>query len=324
VSRATLSVVLSYAEFDARGDRNLPSLFLDSFAIPADPSRAVRPAPRRTPPPSAPVEIRTSALLDEIAARSARLSPSALESYLQCPFQYFGGKLLRLKSPPPRPEERLDFMTQGTIVHAVLKEWWAARGDIAALFDELFAREAAAKRIPISYQTERARHAMLDDLLRFAEAAEPPLAEVHTEQDFEYALDGVAIFGKIDRIDVAAGGRATVVDYKYSNAQNTKAKLDNDNLLQAPLYLLAAERAFGYTPEAMFYIGLKGAVQRVEWPTDGDWQQRAIDRTLGIVRDIRSGRIEVSPSDPGKCRFCDSADICRVETAAPVAIEVTA
>ena len=45
VSRATLLVTLSYPEFDARGDRNLRSLFLDDWAEPEEAARAVRPAP---------------------------------------------------------------------------------------------------------------------------------------------------------------------------------------------------------------------------------------------------------------------------------------
>lgn len=324
VTRATLSVVLTYPEFNARGDRNLPSLFLECFAIPPDPARSVRPAPRRlsAPPPSP--ELRAPRLLNFIAERTKRLSPSALENFLQCPFQYFAGRLLQLKPAPPRPNERLDFLTQGNIVHAVLAKWWTNRPDIAALFEEVFAAETIRRRIPTNYHSERARNAMLDDLRRFAAAAPPPAAETHIEKEFEYSLDGVIIKGKIDRLDVAPGGRATVIDYKYSNAQNTKAKLQNDNLLQPPLYLLAAIRTFGYAPEAMFYVGLKGGIEEAQWPTGEDWQPRAIARTESIVAEIRSGRIEIAPADPDKCRFCDAQDICRIETTAPVTIEVTA
>ena len=37
---------------------------------------------------------------------------------------------MRLKAAPPRPEERLDFLTQGTIVHEVLATWWNEPQDI--------------------------------------------------------------------------------------------------------------------------------------------------------------------------------------------------
>ena len=67
--------------------------------------------------------------------RTARISPTALETFLQCPFQYFAGRLLRLKGSPGRPGERLDFLTQGGIVHEVLATWWNTRQDIGTLFE---------------------------------------------------------------------------------------------------------------------------------------------------------------------------------------------
>jgi len=33
---------------------------------------------------------------------------------------------------------------------------------------------------------------------------------------------------------------------------------------------------------------------------------------MAIVAAIRSGRMEVAPSDRDKCRYCDFRDVCRV------------
>ncbi len=325
VTRGTLSVTLTFPEFDARGDRNLPSLFLESFALPVDSSRSVRPAPRarvalRSGWTAGAPGVRSAGYLGE---KTARVSPTGLESFLQCPFQYFAGRMLRLQGAPPTPAERLDFLTQGQIVHEVLAAWWAERPDIAALFEAVFLRTAEAGHIPISYQTERARFAMLDDLRRFAAKDDWLRAdyESHTELEFEFALsDSVSVRGKIDRLDVARDGRAVVIDYKYSNAQRIKAKLENENLLQAPLYLMAAERTFGRTPGSMYYVGVKGGVEYAQWEPAGDWIGRTTERTLRVVDDIRGGRIEVAPADVDHCRFCDARDICRIETRQAAAI----
>jgi ATP-dependent helicase/DNAse subunit B len=322
ITRATMSVTLTYPEFDSRGDRNLPSLYLESIAGPRDPSRPVRPAPRNELPPVRPVEICAPVLLQFIREGTARLAPSRLEHYLQCPYRYFGSGLLRLKSPPPRPEKRLDFMTQGSIVHLVLAAWWARQGDIADVFEEVFAREAAAKRIPVSYQTERARNAMLEDLRKFStdQVWDRRKYESRTELEFDFPLDGlVTIHGKIDRLDQTRDGQAVVIDYKYSSAKAIKGRLENDNLLQAPLYLLAAERKFGLKPEAMYYLGIKGKVEYAQWQPGDNWVESAVAKTLRIVEEIRAGRIAVAPADRDNCRFCDSRDICRVETAGPAA-----
>jgi RecB family exonuclease len=207
----------------------------------------------------------------------------------------------------------------------VLATWWNTGQDIGTLFEALFQRKAEENHIPISYQTERARNAMLQDLRKFAAHDHRGRGEYQsrTELDFEFPLsDSVTIRGKIDRLDVAPDGRAVVIDYKYSNAQRTKAKLENENLLQAPLYLMAAERAFGLTPGMMYYIGIKGGVEYAQWDAAGEWVERTTERTLRIVHEIRAGRVEVAPAELDNCRFCDARDICRVETPQAIAVAI--
>ncbi|HEX3743046.1 MAG TPA: PD-(D/E)XK nuclease family protein [Bryobacteraceae bacterium] len=325
VTRATMLATLSFPESDARGERNLRSAFLEGWMVEEHPSVAVRPRPRGAAGKSA-AGIRSPHLLEFVARKTARVSPTSLETYLQCPFQYFGRSLLRLKRSPLRPEERLDFLTQGEIVHEVLARWYADRGDIAALFEEVFARKIDEKQIPGRYHTERLRNAMLDDLIVFTLAPRFPAGQFRSrmEEKFEFALDdSLWISGKIDRLDESPAGGAYVVDYKYSNAQNTRGRRDNPNLLQAPLYLLAVEKFFGLNAAGMYYIGLKGGVAPAGWEAadlDSDWLEQARSRTLAIVEQIRAGRTEVAPADRDKCRFCDCADVCRIEIA-PAAAE---
>jgi ATP-dependent helicase/DNAse subunit B len=339
IARATMLVTLSYPEFDARGDRNLPSLFLEDLGLLAE-SGAGLPAcllgvkkadgpTNGVGTPVRPTEIRTPGLLRWLHDKTALVSPTALESYLQCPFQYFGGKTLRLKTAPARPEERLDFMTQGSIVHATLAEWYAQPQDIAPLFESIFATELEELRIPPGYHVERLRNAMLEDLQAFAEDARWPCGSFQSqmEQPFEFALETVGVRGKIDRLDVAPDGRAYVIDYKYSGPQRTKQRLSDDNLLQAPLYVMAAEKAFGTRPAGMFYVGLKGGVVYAGWsdapvadltaePIPERWLENAEERTLRVVEEIRTGRVEAAPSNPENCRYCDYRDVCRVSLAA--------
>ncbi len=243
-SRATMLVTLSYPEFDARGERNLQSIYLEDILEPPVDSVPVRPAPRAMTEPRGATQIAAPDLLEYLHRKTARLSPTALETFLQCPFQYFTQRLMYLSTAPPRPEERLSFLEQGNIVHAVLAEWWNQPQDIAPLFERIFARRLEEVHIPNGYHTERLRNAMLDDLKRFAaqDVWQRDGWTSQTEIKFAFPLaEGLEISGRIDRLDVAPDGRAFVLDYKYSAAQRVKDKLENPNLLQAPLYMMAAE-----------------------------------------------------------------------------------
>ncbi|SPE33372.1 ATP-dependent nuclease subunit B-like protein [Candidatus Sulfopaludibacter sp. SbA6] len=327
VTRATLLVTLSYPEFDRRGDRNLRSLYLEDLALSTEVSRTVCPQPRSQPTPPRPLEIRAPALLDYLRHKTARLSPTQLEMYLQCPFQYFAGRVLRLKTAPPRPEDRLDFLTQGNIVHEVLATWWANPQDLDALFELVFARHCEEKRVPRGYHAERLRNTMLDDLRAFAADARWPRAgfQSRTEEKFVFPMaEGLDIAGRIDRLDVAPDGRAYVIDYKYSRAQRVKDRHSDDTLLQAPLYMMAAERVLGVKPVGMYYVGLKRGIVYAGWSETqvadlphvalpATWRERAEERTLRVVEEVRAGRVEVAPADADNCRFCDYRDVCRVQ-----------
>ena len=137
ITRATLLATLSYPEFDARGERNLQSIYLEDLVLAPESAQPVRPVLLAQTPAAPAAAIRDDGLLAYVRERTATLSPTALETFLQCPFQYFTTRFLRLKTAPGRPEDRFDFLTQGNIVHAVLAEWWAA--DMAALVKRVFA-----------------------------------------------------------------------------------------------------------------------------------------------------------------------------------------
>jgi RecB family exonuclease len=232
-----------------------------------------------------------------------------------------------LRSAPDTPEERLNFLKQGQIVHEVLAEWWAQPQDITALFERMFARYLLDEHIPPGYHTERLRNSMLDDLLRFTRDSAWPRDAFTSriEQDFTFDLaPGVAVRGRIDRLDTAPGGEAYVIDYKYSRAENVKGKIEDQNLLQAPLYLMAAEQVFGARAAGVFYVGLRTGLVYAGWsesplldaaPMPEQWLDRTRDRALEIVRHIREGHIAIHPAEPDKCIWCDARDLCRVELA---------
>ena len=333
LSRATVSLVLSYPKNDARGEQNLRSLFLDpqDSAISSRPARPEIADGVVTPRSNG---IRAMDLLQIIRQKHAEVRPTALESFLQCPFQFLGRHTLKLEGTPCRPEDRLDFLVRGTIVHGVISEWLKAPGPIDEIFERVFRQVAQAESIPASYLTELLRSRMRNDLRRFVECDRWP-ADYVTEGEVacRFELDGgLAIRCRIDRLIKTPDGRAFVIDYKYT--ADARDKVTNQNLLQGPLYWMAAERGFQLHTAGMYYCSVRDAVEyagwgeRFEWPgkiliqaATPEWLRNAVDRSNQAAQEISSGRIGPAPADLSLCRRCDFKDVCRFESAAAVLAE---
>jgi len=326
LSRATASLFLSYPKNDVRGEQNLRSLFLE----PTEPVAASKPVRLQSVPlePVA-VRIRSADLFTVLADKHREVRPTALESYLQCPFQFFGRHTLKLEGRPANPEERLDFRVAGTIVHTVIAQWVATQAAIEEVFERVFHEVAQGEFIPAGYQTELLRSRMLADLRRFAEIDAWPAGHTsESEQPCQFELDGgLAVRCRIDRVVKCADGRAFVIDYKYSKKKASEYT-GNESLLQGPFYWLAAERALGLRPAGMYYCSLRDRVEYGGWgerlasckagaivPFTPEWLTRAAEQGLRAAQEIMSGRIEPVPSDVSKCRYCDFRDVCRFAAA---------
>ncbi len=345
-TRATEKLVLSYAR---RDEREQP--LLRSFLLPADydsdraaPPVRVReqPAPFRADQPA---RIDNAELLRQILDRHTSFSPSSLEMYLQCPYQFFAGKTLRLKGRPDHPERRLDPLLVGTIIHRVIANWCAApQHPVDDALDAVLDETLRDKCIPPSFHTEMLRHNLRTDLARFVgESLSRPLgdpARQEREAEVRYAIDDneqLFINGRIDRYDVFGDRYGLIVDYKYSSQNRVETIVkehEQGARLQAPLYLLGLERNHGIRPAGMRFWGLRRKTTVMGWVLedlfpgdqilDGDETlspaefrarlDRALQTALGAIGEIRQGRIEVAPRDHEFCRrFCDFRSVCRVE-----------
>ncbi len=324
-ARATVSLTFSYPETDTRGATNQPSRFLEGVVERC--SEIARPQPSRSgetlPVAAEPIH----------PTIDRPFSPTALETFLHCPFQYFAQKTLRLHGRPLTPQERLDFLLQGTIIHETIAQWHKTGEQIEAVFERIFVDRCTKEAVFPGYRAEYLRRQMLDDLRNFEQNQKlPACAEILTEQPFEMEIgEGVALRGRIDRVDILRDGRALIVDYKYSAKSRLSAKVDDETLLQAGLYALAAEKTLGLKAAGVFYYGVKGGakgeISVVGWsdppgaygPKSAaltrEWIDTAIAKTIEAGRQIREGRIAPSPANAEMCRLCDFRDVCRYEGA---------
>jgi ATP-dependent helicase/DNAse subunit B len=313
-------------------------------------------APRREPELIAP--LREAAVLEELQARET-WSASALEAWAGCPVKWFVERLLDPEDLVPDPEP----MLRGELAHRVLEEVVQALSREAggplrpdqlpqarARLVEALARHAEEVRISVNPERLRAALRRLEaDLLRYLEGALEAGSEFaprHFELRFgageedtrppaPLAGGELMLAGRIDRVDVAAGGdEAIVYDYKGKSAP-ARAKWLADAKLQVGLYMLALPRLLGLEAAGGLYQPLGGEDNRPRGllREDADPSLRVVDgdrapaeeleqdlravleRALEALRGIRAGRLEPCPATCAYKGGCAFPAICRTERA---------
>ena len=274
---------------------------------------------------------------DRLSGALARVvSPTRLESWAKCPYQFFLGNVLSLNAwETPEDVLTISAMDRGTLVHAVLERFIneavesgeplsgtppgaadAQRLDTIAKeeFRKAEDRGVTGRRI----LWEAAKEDILRDLTTFLEKDADRRAEHGVQPwrtEFSFGFDGppvtldlpdgaqVSFRGFIDRVDVDPSlSRAMVVDYKTGSA-NPYKDMSKDPLgggahLQLPVYALAVRNAL--LPDA--------TVQAEYWfvSTRGGFQSVPVqladvetdfgETVQTIVQGIQGG---VFPSNPG-------------------------
>jgi len=205
------------------------------------------------------------------------LSPTALETYARCPFQFFARHALGLE-PLDRPEEILGPSPAefGELGHEILKTFYRALIDggyfagKAATVDVETTLQAVAARAFADYEENHpvgyplAWESLKDGLVQLlrqvialdlAELANSGFAPVSLETavtgrlpaDWPEPLKGLAIRGRMDRID-RNDARLRVIDYKFKFGANPATQDMNlirsalrGERLQPPFYYMLAE-----------------------------------------------------------------------------------
>lgn len=263
-----------------------------------------------------------------------RYGVTAVETYLQCPFKYFAGRVLALREEA-EDEAGLPARDAGLLLHDVLHacfDEWHRRGHTSIHADQLpearavFAAVAdrALEALPAADRAvERVRlfgsavaTGVLEKMLRveverFGDVArralEHPIDRIVTLPSAEGSRP-VHVRGRVDRVDWTTDGDVRVIDYKMGRRPSQS--------LQPGVYahaVVQAEQDAGRDPG----IAPSGFVAFRE---DVPWVQAVADREeadeqgrafVDAVERIESGAFPVSPQNPFRCQFCDYPGVCR-------------
>ncbi|HJR54668.1 MAG TPA: PD-(D/E)XK nuclease family protein [Gemmatimonadota bacterium] len=283
--------------------------------------------------------------------RLGRWSASQLESWRQCPHQFFQRYLLGLKRPDESPVEA-EASAVGILVHRALNVLYeeglgALPPDRARIEAILAAAEdavdVALRGDPAVWAATRRRTAAeLVAYLRYV-AAKHPTGPSDRPRAFELGFgldkDGppavgietihgrVELRGRLDRLDRdAASGALHVLDYKHSKKRKSHQDAVDENVcgidrFQLYAYFLAAAewaaRAGFDAPPA-----LTGAIHCIREPRVlGSLVAPPSDeirqRIAAAIEDALAGRYDPSPRDRDVCGYCDFRRSCRIALVAP-------
>ncbi len=287
---------------------------------------------------------------DLLVSAGKAVSPTALEAYGVCGYQYFARSVLRLNVvEEPDEREMMDAAERGSVIHRVLERFFLhqqERGRPAAgeawtpadqalllkIADEELANAAARGQTGLGVYSRHEARNIRADLRAFLIAdntfrQETGAVPAEFERDIPPTeIAGVTLRGRVDRIDRTPDGRAAwVIDYKtgstYEFRDLISGKKGADPLLggrklQLPTYLAAAANAEAAV--AMYWFVTRGGgFERAEYPRDAGSDERFEKTVQAIVAGIRSGSFPAVPEEEDEwrggfrnCKFCKYDRIC--------------
>lgn len=266
-----------------------------------------------------------------------------VEAQANCPFQAYAA--FRLKAEPwPQRSEGLTPAERGSLVHAMLAEFWQGLPDQEALLalegDAWTARCEGAVHAALGLLTSR-RWALLGDTIRNLERERllgllhewlaieyerPPFAVVGTEAKRSLMIAGLELRLKVDRIDRIGDNQLVVIDFK--TGKSTILDLQRDQRLVAPQLPLYAEALAPDPVVAVAYATVRCGESKVSgiaaardiWnaldTAAPDWaatRTRWRTQLRGLVDDYRRGVATVDPwRYPQTCDRCGRQALCRI------------
>lgn len=290
-------------------------------------------------------------LLDAVAPMLAegvelRGGTSLLKDQSHCPFRAFAIHRLQAK-PLDSPEEGLDALLRGELVHRILRTIWEhlkSRQNLAALTEveraALITEQVtlaiawAARKHPSLFparfaEVERTRlEALVDEWLQL-DLARPDFTVQAWEHEVNLPVGGIKVKGILDRVDRLDDGRLVVIDYKTGDVKPKDWFGTRPRDPQIPLYSLSFGPELGglavgrvrrhdcawtglvvdsdQLPGSQRPEDLKAAAGLGWEEVRAQWAAMAEE----LARGHQAGDARVDPL-PKACEYCHLTGLCRV------------
>jgi DNA helicase-2/ATP-dependent DNA helicase PcrA len=236
------------------------------------------------------------------------LDYTRIQTFRDCPLHYKAKYLLNLSTPPVAPS------VFGNVIHKTLKDYFEGltRGDspdVTALLQANWDPAGYGDKKRETLYFTKGKTMLIDYVSSLPKSQPLPLK---LEEPFKFELEkGLAIGGKIDRLDLHPDGTLEIIDYKTASAKNQLTEKEADTDLQLSIYALAATRLnyppFGITPQklllTLYYLETHTAVHSTRTPAQ---LKSAIADILSVKTDIEQSDFACTHSficTQGKCDY---------------------
>ena len=293
--------------------------------------------------------------LKEVCGEDGRkrlsFSPSALNTYVVCPLQYYLKYVCGLQEQEEVSEE-IDDALFGSIFHRAMEliyQPYKGRGDIQAMQikaihdDQAFIQKTVTQAFKDETRNEDTdftgelllNHEVITHfVLKQLELDQKlcPLSIIDVEERINLPFGGQAIIDREDIVTIEGERRHRIVDYKTSARQQTASSLD--------ALFEQSDRRSGHIFQTLYYCEVKGKDQVISpalnyikpfspgddmtirigkepvtdyWAQCHDQFRESLDR---LVAEIRSDENKFEPSPSKNCEYCIFAQLCSQQTVA--------
>lgn len=210
------------------------------------------------------------------------LSPSQVETYLECPYQWFATRRLRIDAL----DEGFGPLERGTFAHEALDTFYRRfqesghmkvtienLGEAKELMRQVLSevRESqhleeprSGRLVPVTELERREVDSLCEQLVSYLDFEAELLPTFHPAY-FEYTIEadqaidyaGVPLVGRVDRIDMDDKSHAVIIDYKGSlNAEHEIGgkTAEHAGKVQTRIYARAIEQALGVQVVGALYV----------------------------------------------------------------------
>ncbi|MEK7581413.1 MAG: UvrD-helicase domain-containing protein [Patescibacteria group bacterium] len=245
-----------------------------------------------------------------------KLTQGSMDDYLTCAYKYRYVHILRL------PILKHHAIVYGAALHAAVAQFNRIKkqGKVMTLKALLEVFENAWDSegfLTVEHEEKRKIQGKLALEEFFARESKSKDVPTLIESPFKFAVEGVTLVGRFDRVDVKPGSKITIIDYKSSeNIDQERANAQAKESTQLALYALYYFKRHKIMPEKVALYFLETGIIGAYRPTEKDLQKvekLIVETAQNIKRDTKTNHFIASPKYFGRepaCIYCAYNSIC--------------